>query len=262
MRRLELERAREPVGRRSRVGGEDRIVGEVLVELPEQTLRIDRIGVLERALLDQAPPIRDLVLDPRRANAVGLVPHERDQLFERRSGVADQARAPSESGGSASGRRGRSARPSPASGRAGTRSTETRIRPSGRCRIRSSASSSASCRASRSSRCSTEGCRRAPCLPQQSLRDACAELLRDLHHLVGRILGTLPDEDRDLLTAVQDLGGPNQVRPAGAPYEARANPARSGWCRACAAASGTAGSSPRSLGMMRQVGARWSSAIR
>ena len=104
--------------------------GQVLVELPEEPLRVDRVGVLHGAVLHQPPPVRDLLLDLLAPATVGLVLRRagsapRASPSRRRSG-----RAPSGSGCSASGRRCRSARRAPCRARAGTPSTGTTSRPS------------------------------------------------------------------------------------------------------------------------------------
>ena len=48
-------------------------------------------------------------------------------------------------------------------------------------------------------------------LAEQRLRDARAEQLRDLDHLVAGVQRALADEHRDLLAGVQDLGGALEV---------------------------------------------------
>src|SRR5438309_11506427 len=55
--------ARGPVRGRPRIRAQDAAVGKPLGELPEDALRIYRIGVLHRPILDDVPPTLDLGLD-------------------------------------------------------------------------------------------------------------------------------------------------------------------------------------------------------
>src|SRR6266480_2090854 len=49
--------ARVPVGGGAGVRRDDRVRRQHLAQLPEQALRVDRVGVLHRPLLEQSPPL-------------------------------------------------------------------------------------------------------------------------------------------------------------------------------------------------------------
>ena len=86
----DLDVAGEPVRRRARVGAQDRVVGQPLGKLEEQPLWVDRIGALERALLHQLPPLPDLMLDLLAPGTVVLSLQQRDQCPKSRLRVTDE----------------------------------------------------------------------------------------------------------------------------------------------------------------------------
>ena len=99
-----------------------------------------------------------------------------------------------------------------------------------RVAVRSSAPSSASCRAGRSSRSRT-GSRRARRLAEQRLGDAGAEQLRDLDHLVRRASAPAPTSIATRSPAFRTSAARAQSASAGTTRGARVAERRSGWCR-------------------------------
>ena len=79
-----------PVRRGARVRGQDAIIRQPWRQLPEDALRIERIGLVHGAPLEHLPPLRHAFLDFISKRAIGLALKQRNQRTQRRSAVALQ----------------------------------------------------------------------------------------------------------------------------------------------------------------------------
>ena len=84
--------ARIPVDRRAGVASEQRIVGQARRKLPEEPLRVDRIGVVVRSFLERVPPVFDVAFDARAPAPIFLVRKEWQQFEQRLAAVAGEIR--------------------------------------------------------------------------------------------------------------------------------------------------------------------------
>ena len=82
--------ARIPVGGRSGIGGDDRVVGQDRGELGEQSQRIDRVGRYPGLHVHRLPPAGDVGLDALAPRPVLFALELRDQCSQRGPGVRHQ----------------------------------------------------------------------------------------------------------------------------------------------------------------------------
>ena len=82
--------ARVPVGRRARVGRDDRPIGQALGQLGEEQLGVDPVRALGRALVHQLPPVGHVRLDLLAPGAIRLAREQRQQLTQRLLSVTDE----------------------------------------------------------------------------------------------------------------------------------------------------------------------------